>query len=263
MTRLIVALMLLGGVASAAPDASLRPVARAGSNVGAEVTLQPSGSIAPRPRDAAAAAAAGRGQGMVASLRPELRPRRFRRIAREQERLRKRGAVCGDLDIQGELVGRVAGRTNGCGIENAVRVRAVSGITLSQRAVMDCKTAQALKTWVDETAKPTLRRSGGGLKGLQVAAHYACRTRNNRPAGRISEHGKGRAIDISGVRLRDGTLITVRNGWNGANTREAMRRLHSGACGPFGTVLGPNSDRFHLDHFHFDTARYRSGPYCR
>jgi len=30
-----------------------------------------------------------------------------------------------------------------------------------------------------------------------------------------------------------------------------------------GTVLGPEANRFHRDHFHFDTAEYRSGPYCR
>jgi hypothetical protein len=42
-----------------------------------------------------------------------------------------------------------------------------------------------------------------------------------------------------------------------------MRRAHKTACGPFGTVLGPNADRYHQDHFHFDTARYRSGSYCR
>jgi hypothetical protein len=28
-------------------------------------------------------------------------------------------------------------------------------------------------------------------------------------------------------------------------------------------VLGPNANSFHRDHFHFDTARYRSGSYCR
>jgi len=28
-------------------------------------------------------------------------------------------------------------------------------------------------------------------------------------------------------------------------------------------VLGPEAARYHQDHFHFDTARYRSGSYCR
>jgi len=128
---------------------------------------------------------------------------------------------------------------------------------------MDCTTAKALKSWVDDTAKPTLQREGGGLVQLRVAAHYACRTRNSMPGARVSEHGRGRAIDISGVRLRDGREISVLKGWNDPASAKLMRRLHTGACGPFGTVLGPASDRFHRDHFHFDTARYRSGPFCR
>ncbi|MEM9578462.1 MAG: extensin family protein [Pseudomonadota bacterium] len=259
MRAWLATLFLWAGVASAAPETSLRPVERAGN----AVSVAPSGALVQPRRDAAAVAAADRGQGLAHSLRPELRPRKFRRIAREQDRLRKRGAVCGDLDIQGEVIGRVQGTKRGCGVENAVRVKSVSGVGLSLNSVLDCGTAKALKTWVEDTAKPALRRQGGGLKRLRVAAHYACRTRNNQPGGRISEHGKGRAIDISAFRLRDGSLITVQNGWNGANTSQIMRRLHRGACGPFGTVLGPSADRFHRDHFHFDTARYRSGPYCR
>ena len=177
--------------------------------------------------------------------------------------MRKAGAVCGDIDIQGEDIGRVSGRISGCGVSEAVRIRSVSGIRLSNTAIMDCTTAKALKSWVDNSAKPVLRSKGGGLKTLRVAAHYACRTRNSMPGARISEHGKGRAIDISGVQLKDGSTITVLRGWRAASTSKTMRALHKGACGPFGTVLGPDGDRFHQDHFHFDTARYRSGPFCR
>lgn len=177
--------------------------------------------------------------------------------------MRKAGAVCGDTDIQGETIGRVSGRISGCGVSEAVRIRSVSGIRLSNTAIMDCMTAKALKSWVDNTAKPVLKSKGGGLKTLRVAAHYACRTRNSMPGARISEHGKGRAIDISGVQLKDGSTITVLRGWRTASTSKTMRALHKGACGPFGTVLGPDGDRFHQDHFHFDTARYRSGTFCR
>ncbi|MEN8831703.1 MAG: extensin family protein [Pacificibacter sp.] len=35
------------------------------------------------------------------------------------------------------------------------------------------------------------------------------------------------------------------------------------ACGPFGTVLGAETDTFHKDHFHFDTARCGSKSHCR
>lgn len=197
------------------------------------------------------------------SLRPTLRPRALEERAMARKRKRMKGAVCGDPDLQGTPVGAVPGRIRGCGVQDAVRLRSVDGVTLSQEAVMDCGTAKALKSWVSRSAKPELRSLGGGLVRLRVAAHYACRTRNNLPGARISEHGKGRAIDISGFILRDGSEITVLKGWNAGRSKRAMRAMHKGACGPFGTVLGPNSDRFHRDHFHFDTARYRSGPFCR
>lgn len=251
--------LLLVSVAVAAAETSLRPQARpSASGDGSSSTAK-----APAPSVQSATPAAERDTRVVRSLRPKLRPRKFRRIARQQERLRKRGGVCGDVDIQGEVIGRVKGRLTGCGVSDAVKIRTVSGVALSSPSTMDCTTAQALKAWVNDTAKPALQRSGGGLKSLRIAAHYACRTRNSLPGARISEHGKGRAIDVSALRLQDGTLITVRNGWNGKETGKILRSLHAGACGPFGTVLGPEANRFHLDHFHFDTARYRSGPYCR
>jgi len=43
----------------------------------------------------------------------------------------------------------------------------------------------------------------------------------------------------------------------------ALKAMHRAACGIFGTTLGPGSDRYHENHFHYDTARHRSGPYCR
>lgn len=171
-------------------------------------------------------------------------------------------ALCGDPAIRGQIVPPVEGN-GACGIAEPVRVSNVAGVTLSQSALMECSTATSLKTWVDDVAKPAIGRRGGGLSGLRVAAHYVCRTRNNRPGARVSEHGKGRAIDISGVTLQDGEVITVLDHYRTLRRGRILKRLRAGACGPFGTVLGPGSDGYHQDHFHFDTASYRSGPYCR
>ena len=262
MRALALILCCMGGMALASPDASKRPVLRPGT-APAAVELDSTGAIQPAARSKAGQEATERGGGLRLSLRPFLRSLKAEREGRQQKKLRAKGAVCGDIDIQGEAIGRVAGRIRGCGVDNAVRVRAVSGVTLSQTSVMDCTTAKALKSWLEQSAKPALARKGGGLSGLKVAAHYACRTRNNRKGAKISEHGKGRAIDISAFRLRDGSSVTVLKGWGASATSKAMRRMHREACGPFGTVLGPNADRYHRDHFHFDTARYRSGSYCK
>lgn len=174
-----------------------------------------------------------------------------------------KGSVCGVPGISGAKIAPIRGRIRGCGVRDPVAVTSVAGVGLSTPAKIDCGTAKALHAWVEKTAKPAVGKLGGGLSQLTVAAHYACRTRNNKSGAKISEHGKGRAIDISALTLKNGKRITVLNGWGRGVEGRILKKLHKGACGPFGTVLGPNADRFHRDHFHFDTARYRSGAYCR
>nr|WP_252731477.1 extensin family protein [Lentibacter algarum] len=203
----------------------------------------------------------------VTSPRPKLKDEQLALFGlgkkRKREREARKGMVCGDPALQGDAIGRVPGKIKGCGVEDAVRLKSVSGVALSQHSVMDCVTAKALKTWVDGGLKPAFGNLGGGVSKIRVAAHYACRTRNNQKGAKISEHGKGHAIDISGIYLENGNEVNVLKDWGKGRGGKALAGARKAACGPFGTVLGPGSDRFHRDHFHFDTARYRGGPYCK
>lgn len=194
-------------------------------------------------------------------MRPVVRSAAAARAGQDYALARARGQVCGDPELQGEPVGYVEG-AGACGIEDAVRLRSVMGVRLSQAAVIDCRTAAAIKTWVGQSVRPAYRNEGGGVASLRVAAHYACRGRNNVANARLSEHAFGRAIDISGLVLANGREISVLEGWGSRTDGEQLRRIRRGACGPFATVLGPGSDRHHDDHFHFDTARGRA-DYCR
>ena len=290
---LVCLLTVFGSAVSAAPETSLRPLARSEPVLTAdnrEPGLRPQArssvgeaaltnllvrqfqrendpdyegdptDIEPA-RQRAFAALSPRATGL--SIRPNARPDAIVEKAMAQRRQRARGAVCGDPDIQGEAVGFVAGRISGCGVESAVRVRSILGVGLSQSAMVDCKTAAALKTWIQNGMKPAVGSVGGGVTQIKVAGHYACRPRNNQSGAKISEHGRGRAIDISGFHLRDGTEISLLRDWARHETGPILRKMHKRACGIFGTVLGPESNRFHKDHFHFDTARYRSGSFCR
>ena len=42
-----------------------------------------------------------------------------------------------------------------------------------------------------------------------------------------------------------------------------LRRLHKGACGTFGTVLGPEANEAHRDHFHFDMKSRQHRSVCQ
>jgi len=41
-----------------------------------------------------------------------------------------------------------------------------------------------------------------------------------------------------------------------------LKRLHRGACGVFGTVLGPEANEAHRDHFHFDAKERKGRGVC-
>ena len=247
--------------------AAIRPVARPDRSVSRRTALsehdEDGAADAGNARIRKVAETKKRRGWLFRSLRPQQRTASAGKAAKAARIAREKGAVCGDPDIQGVPMGRITGQIGGCVIDRAVGVRSVGGVVLSQRSTMDCKTAKALKSWVESGMKPAIGNRGGGVARIKVAAHYACRRRNNASSGKLSEHGKGRAIDISGFTLRDGTKITMLKHWNSTSYRKVLRTMHRKACGPFGTVLGPNANRFHLDHFHLDTARYRSGPYCR
>lgn len=284
-TLTICACFLAGGaIASSAPEKSLRPLLRPGVDVtmaqasvaasmlvtvAAKMPAPAHGAMlrpVQRPVSpqivAAAARPAGPLLGPATSLRPAPRTGAIVEKAFFWNQKKRKNSVCGDLDLQGDVVGDYGKSGGGCFIKDAVRLKSVSGVRLSQPSLMTCDTAKSLKTWIENGVQPAFGKQGP-VAELKVAAHYACRTRNNRKGAKLSEHAKGRAIDISAFVMRDGDRVTVLKDWGKGRDGKALAAAHKSACGPFGTVLGPKSDRHHRDHFHVDTARYRSGAYCR
>ena len=209
-----------------------------------------------------------------ATARPEPRPENLQRrstVAAAGFRTQpvpealtgRKGSVCGNPAIRGTTIPPIKAQVQGCGLKDGVLVTSVSGLRLSTPATIDCNTARALNAWVERGVKPAVGRLGGGAVQLQVAAHYSCRPRNNQRGAKISEHGRGKAIDISAVTLANGVSISVLKGWNDRQHGKMLKAMHKAACGPFGTVLGPNSDVYHRDPLHLDTAAGRRTAYCR
>lgn len=212
-------------------------------------------------------------EAVTVSLRPKKRPRTLQTQPQRQrtaalanpviERDRRSGSVCGEKSIRGQSAPALRGRLSGCGIANPVRITQVAGVRLTRSVTINCGTAKALASWVERHAKPAVGSRGGGLAQVQAVAGYSCRTRNSRAGAKLSEHAKGNAIDLAGFVTQDGEVISVLDDWGKGRKGRILKKLHSTACGPFGTVLGPNADKYHLDHFHMDIANHRSGAYCR
>lgn len=172
--------------------------------------------------------------------------------------------LCGLRALEGRRLSRITSSTRGCGIDAPVSITAVHGIPLSRAARVDCDLARAFAEWVDDSLVPAVGRRGGGVAQITMIGDYSCRTRNSQAGARISEHGRGMAIDIAGYRLVNGDVVTVLNHWRRRPHSSDLRDMYEEACDIFRTTLSPDADRHHQDHFHFDLAQHRGGgSYCR
>lgn len=157
-----------------------------------------------------------------------------------------------------------------CGIAEPVAIASLGGgvADLTAKAITECALAERLANWVNETVQPQARAIlGGAVTGLRVAASYHCRTRNGVAGAKLSEHGRGNAIDISALKVDGRGWIEVGGAHPQAEAR-FLDTIRGAACGPFTTVLGPGADAHHSDHFHLDlAARNKGGPsrglYCK
>jgi Extensin-like protein C-terminus len=146
-----------------------------------------------------------------------------------------------------------------CGLDHPFKVSALldGAVRFNSAYTLDCPMIAALNTWLSEVVQPAAQaRFGQPVGEIDSMGAYSCRTMNNMPGGRISEHAFGNALDIGGFRLADGREISVvRDWWRGdGQTRAFLQDVHAGACGQFTTVLGPGSNIFHYNHIHVDLA---------
>ncbi|MEL6297587.1 MAG: extensin family protein [Pseudomonadota bacterium] len=167
-------------------------------------------------------------------------------------------------------LGGPGGGIASCGAFKPFVVHAIDNgrVRLRPAATLRCPMVPAVDRWMQRAVAPAAARYlGSPVVKMRVAASYGCRPINHRRGGKLSEHGRANALDISAFELADGRVVNLKRGWRGTRAeRRFLRAVHRGACREFTTVLGPNADRFHHDHFHFDLARHgRTGTYrvCR
>jgi hypothetical protein len=168
-----------------------------------------------------------------------------------------------DLSSRDVEYRRLPDRTfsNGCTAIGAVQLVQV-GTPTRNLGAMTCPLAARYARWTREVLQPAAERHfGESVSLVETFGTYGCR--NISGTGRLSEHGKANAIDISAFNLSGGRRITVLEGWSNGDSRERrfLRDLHRGACERFEIVLGPDANADHRNHFHFDMGS--RGPYCR
>jgi hypothetical protein len=149
----------------------------------------------------------------------------------------------------------------GCGYTNAVRIEATSA-RIGEAFTLSCRSAVSLALWERHVVQPAAQSHfGERVARLEHAGSYACRNIYGRKDAALSRHATADALDVTGFTLQNSKRIRIERDW-GATDREALflREVRDGACRVFDSVLGPDYNAAHRDHFHLDRGGWRA---CR
>lgn len=147
-----------------------------------------------------------------------------------------------------------------CGGGDMVELKSVAladktRVEIKPAPTLRCAMAEQLAAWV-RAAAPDVQAAGVRLRTVDTYDDYECRSRNRIPGAKISEHGKGNAVDVRALTFADGRVMLLTDVTANKHLREGLR---DAACRRFTTVLGPGADSFHAGHVHLDLEPRSNG----
>jgi hypothetical protein len=155
-----------------------------------------------------------------------------------------------------------------CGTPAPIQLKYINDVPrveLRPAATMSCPLAAAINRWMDEVVQPRAKAllDAKVIRVVNLAA-YDCRPRYNNPSQRMSYHAFAEAIDVAEFVTAKGEHISVLEHWKAGDERaQFLRDVHDGGCKVFGTVLGPEANEAHTNHFHLDVAKRRHSAFCQ
>ena len=244
-----------------------------------EAPIEPVAPVAPTPRDERPAAEE---DGEADDAPPMPRPRPARQTAVEEdsapevdgagaERLappiartkpapeRVYQTACPAL-LEGRVIGEMLDPVAEgiCGVRSPL---SVTGVRVNGREIgftapvtTNCQMAGAIADWVGAVDLYANAALDSPLTSVTTGTSLMCRNRYDAADGFVSEHGFANALDVVGFTLENGQGVAVEADWlpAAAPAGRLLRQAHGAACGRFTTVLGPEANAEHADHFHLD-----------
>ncbi|MEJ6594640.1 extensin family protein [Parasphingorhabdus sp.] len=147
----------------------------------------------------------------------------------------------------------------GCSQIDSIKLLDV-GADVTNLGPVKCELAGKFAAWTEYSVKRAARKYlGSDLKRIETMGSYNCR--NIAGSGKLSQHASANAIDVSAFVLTNGRRISVEDNWkSGRREMQFLTAIHDSACKRFGTVLSPDYNAAHRDHFHLDMS---GNGYCR
>lgn len=148
--------------------------------------------------------------------------------------------------------------TADCPLTHVLRVQGAP-VKLSSSFLATCPVAVAFALFERHGLQPAAQRVfGQAVVQVDHLGSYACRNIYNRAEGRRSQHASANALDIAGFRLQDGQRIELQRDWSGEGPKARfLHEVQQAACESFDTVLGPEYNAAHRNHFHLDMGGWQ------
>ncbi len=134
---------------------------------------------------------------------------------------------------------------------SAVKLSTTLQVMVKPAPTIRCSMAESLTLWIRDEAVPRFAKTGAALRIVDTYDDYNCRGRNRVIGARMSEHGRGNAVDIRSFTLADSKVVFPTDIHAPKDLRVGLRES---VCSRFPTVLGPGSDGYHEEHIHLDLA---------
>jgi hypothetical protein len=140
----------------------------------------------------------------------------------------------------------------GCGIDTPIRATGLS-IRWNQPATMSCELGDVLMRFESDVVEAdAIKILGQPVVSERNLGAYSCRAEAG-SRHRLSQHALGRAIDLAGWTLADGSRVDVEKDWTDRGPRgRFLHAVAQGACRYFSVVLTPATNKLHQDHLHLD-----------
>ena len=153
-------------------------------------------------------------------------------------------------------------RGHSCSTIGTVRLDDI-GVPVANLGAMRCGLAENFTQWVRNAVAPAaFQMLGSQLVKVETYGTYACRDTVGTATARLSGHAIANAVDVAAFDLADGRRISVLNDWRSGDPqiRAFMATIHASACKRFGTVLSPDYNGAHKNHFHLEDDH---ASFCR
>lgn len=148
-----------------------------------------------------------------------------------------------------------------CGGDDMVELESVQvekgkRVEIKPAPLLRCEMAEQFALWVRDDVAVRVAKAGLTLASVDTYDDYSCRGRNRVFGAKVSEHGKGNAVDVRSLTFADKKVAMLTDKTFAKDIRTDLR---ASACARFTTVLGPGSDGYHEEHIHVDLAARHNG----